>query len=115
MTGEHTDNAVYQQITILVPAADIIIDLVPIFAKVMKHSHDAHIICFTLKEKLVALLITKDIPTHHPFRHMDSLAVYAVTAAYPTGTGQYSGERRIRKVDMIILSKALVRVCAGMV
>ena len=41
MTGEHTGNAVYQQITILIPATDIIIDLIPIFAKVVKHSHDA--------------------------------------------------------------------------
>ena len=75
MTGEHTGNAVYQQITILIPATDIIIDLIPIFAKVVKHSHDAYIIHFTFKEKLVTLLISKNIPPHHPFRHMDCLAV----------------------------------------
>ena len=36
---------------------------------------DAYIIHFTFKEKLVTLLISKNIPPHHPFRHMDCLAV----------------------------------------
>ena len=58
MTGEHTDNAVNQQIAVLIPAADIIINATIFSTKVMKHSHDAHIIRFTFKEKLEALSIS---------------------------------------------------------
>ena len=50
MSRKHSCHTFDCQLTIFISSADIIINAAIFFAKVMKHSHNAHIICFTLKE-----------------------------------------------------------------